>query len=263
VTNCSLDGRTALVSGAGKNIGRAIAVALGEMGACVTCGWAEDEAAAKETASLIVQGEGSANTRQIDLRATSYEELVHEIAGDRGAVDILVHNASVRPRRRIAEVTVAEWDEVHACNLRGPFFLSKAAIEGMRHRGWGRIIFIGGLDAYWGKAQRPHVVATKLGMVGLARALANETARWGITVNTVVPGTMDTIRPHPEWYPDNDEAYRQRTERIPMGRLGSPADVAHACAFLASEQAGYITGQELMVSGGAFPLVRQTSDDYE
>ncbi len=259
----TLEGHTAVVTGAGRNIGKAIALTLGRAGAAVACGWAADREAAAATAAEISDSGGKAIDVQIDLtRAETLGEVVSLVTKDLGAPDILIHNASIRPRRRIDEVVIEEWNLVHHTNLRGPFFLTQAAVPGMRAGNWGRVIFIGGLDAYWGKAQRPHVVATKLGMVGLARALANETGRWGITVNTVVPGTMDTRRPHPEWYPKLEEEYRQRMERIPMGRLGSAQDVANACAFLASDMAGYITGQEIRVTGGAYPLVRQGSDDY-
>ena len=260
----TLDGHTALVTGAGRNIGKAIALTLGQAGAAVVCGWAADREAAAATAAEINQSGGRAIDIQIDLtQVETLGEVINNLTAGIGAPDILVHNASIRPKRRIDQVVLEEWNLVHHTNLRGPFFLTQAALPAMRTNSWGRVIFIGGLDAYWGKAQRPHVVATKLGMVGLARALANETGRWGITVNTVVPGTMNTRRPHPEWYPNLEEEYRQRMERIPMGRLGSAQDVANACAFLCSDLAGYITGQELRVTGGAFPLVRQASDDYE
>jgi 3-oxoacyl-[acyl-carrier protein] reductase len=127
---------------------------------------------------------------------------------------------------------------------------------------WGRIINIGGTDAYWGKIRRAHGVSAKLGLVGLTRAMAAEVGRFGVTVNVVVPGTIDTQRPHPEWYPEMKEGYAERLQRIPMARLGQPQEVANACLFLASELAAYTTAQELFASGGAVPLVRQTLDEY-
>jgi NAD(P)-dependent dehydrogenase (short-subunit alcohol dehydrogenase family) len=128
---------------------------------------------------------------------------------------------------------------------------------------WGRIINVGGLDAYWGKPLRAHNVSAKLGLVGLTRALANEVARFGVTVNIVIPGNIDTVRPHPEWYPQLDRIYAERRERIPMARIGTIDEVADACLFLASNLASYTTAQEFFVSGGAYPLVRQPTDDYE
>ncbi len=126
----------------------------------------------------------------------------------------------------------------------------------------GRTINIGGLDGYRGKLRRAHNVSAKMGLVGLTRALANEVARFGVTVNIVVPGTTETHRYHPEWYPQLDRIYAERRERIPMGRLGLAQEVANACLFLASELATYTTAQEFFVSGGAFLMVRQPTDDY-
>jgi len=177
-------------------------------------------------------------------------------------VDILVNNAAIRPLSKISEITLEEWDLVLATNLRAPFFLSQAVLPAMIRRKWGRIINIGGLDAYWGKPRRAHNVSAKLGLTGLTRALANEVARFGVTVNIVVPGTTDTVRPHPEWYPELEKLYNERRERIPMGRIGLPQEVANACLFLASDLATYTTAQEFFVSGGAYPLVRQPTDDY-
>ncbi len=131
----------------------------------------------------------------------------------------------------------------------------------MVRKEWGRIINIGGIDAYWGLG-RPATVASKLGLVGLTRALANEVARFGITANVVVPGAIDSVRREADWFPNPTQRERERDERIPIGRLGKHDDVAAACAFLASPASGYITGQELFVSGGAHPLVRFPETEY-
>lgn len=258
-----LSGRTALVTGAGRNIGRAIALRLAGAGAEVACCWRQDAAAAEAVAAQIRAAGGRADSVPLDLAdVDSIRRAADTVLARAGRLDILVNNAAVRPRRKVGDVTVHEWDLVHRVNLRGPFFLDQAVIPAMREHGFGRIIHVGGLDAYWGKAQRPHVVASKLGLVGLSRALANETARWGITVNTLVPGTIDTDRPRPDWYPDMAEYYRQRRDRIPVGELGTPDDLSACCVFLASPHARYVTGQELLVTGGAYPLVHQPSDDY-
>ena len=195
----------------------------------------------------------------------SIGDAVSEINRDLGGIDILVNNAAIRPHARIADVSAAEWDSVMATNLRGPFFLSQAVIPGMREKQWGRIINIGGVDACWGNPQRPHVVSSKAGLVGLTRALANETARWGITVNIVVPGGFNTERQAPEGYTKSDlrKLKQAHQERVPMGRVGEPDELAGAVVFLASMQASYITGQELLVSGGAFPALRQPEHEYD
>ncbi len=259
----SLTGKVALITGAGRNIGRAIAITMATTGAHIVCGWREDEAMADETVATIKAAGGSASTSRMELRdVASLRAAVERITAEYGGVDILVNNAAMRPRTKIADVTPDEWDAVLETNLRGPFFLSQAVIPGMRARNWGRIVNVSGVDAYWGNPQRPHNVASKTGIIGLARALANETARWGITVNTLVPGAIQTTR-KAEWYPNLDEIMKNRLDRIPMGRIGSVQDLANACTFLVSDEAGYITGQELNVTGGSFPLVRQREVEYD
>lgn len=252
-----LDGRTALVTGAGRNIGRAVAIRLAACGARLVCGYVRDATAAAETVARIEAAGGEARTCQLDLAdPASPRAAVGELEAAGIGIDILVNNAAIRPRAAIGEVTAEEWDRVHAVNLRGPFFLAQAVLPHMTRRRWGRVINISGIDAYQGSVQRPHVVASKLGLVGLGRALANETARLGVTVNTVVPGVLDTHR-YRHGSDDIDRVMAAALQVVPMARLGSADDVASACAFFASEQANYLTGQELCVSGGAHPLVRQ------
>ena len=259
-----LTGKVVLVTGAAKNIGATIANRFAEAGATVVCGYRVNASDAAATCGKLEQMGITAQTCEIDATdVASISNTVAEIDRSLGGIDILVNNAAIRPRTRIAEVSATEWDSVMATNLRGPFFLSQAVIPGMRAKQWGRIINIGGIDAYWGNPQRPHVVSSKAGLIGLTRALANETARWGITVNIVVPGGFNTERPVPEWYPDLEKLAQARHNRVPMGRLGEPDELAGAVVFLASEQASYITGQELVVSGGAFPAVRQPENEYE
>jgi NAD(P)-dependent dehydrogenase (short-subunit alcohol dehydrogenase family) len=124
----------------------------------------------------------------------------------------------------------------------------------MRERRWGRIINISGLDAFWGEPGRAHVVASKLGIVGLTRALALECAKEGVTVNCIVPGVMDTDRHSRAWWPDVERFYEQVRPLIPMGRLGTIDELGEAAHFLASDMASYLTGQTLFVTGGAFPM---------
>ncbi|MBX6358294.1 MAG: SDR family oxidoreductase [Micromonosporaceae bacterium] len=252
-----LAGRTALVTGAGRNIGRAIARKLAGSGARLVCGYVRDPEAAKAVVAEIEAAGGTADACRLDLTDVPGIRATVRRLHERGVgVDILVNNAAIRPRTAIGDVTVEEWDEVHATNLRGAFFLAQAVLPHMLRQRWGRIVNIAGIDAYHGSVQRPHVVASKLGLVGLGRALANETARFGVTVNTVVPGVLDTHR-YRHGSDDIDRVMAAALQVVPMARLGTAEDVASACVFLASEHAGYITGQELLVSGGAYPLVRQ------
>jgi len=256
-------GRVALVSGGNRNIGRAIALTLAKAGATALILYRDDTAAARKVCDEITKAGGRAGNYQADLADTaSLKPLVKKIEKEAGGIDILVNNAAIRPNTKISAITGEEWDRVFNTNLKAPFFLSQAVLSGMVRRRWGRIINIGGTDAYWGKIRRAHGVSAKLGLVGLSRAMAAEVGRFGITVNVVVPGTIDTQRPHPEWYPELQTGYAERLQRIPMARLGKPQEVANACLFLASELATFVTAQELFASGGAVPLVRQTLDEY-
>jgi len=257
-------GKVALVTGGNRNIGRSIALAFAGAGVAPVILFHEDEAAARQ----VCEETGGLGVRsamfQADLADVDrLKAIVAEVEATLGGVDILVNNAAIRPNQKISEITVEDWDRVFATNLRAPFFLSQAVLSGMVKRRWGRIINIGGTDAYLSKPRRAHGVSAKLGIVGLSRALAVEVARFGVTVNTVVPGTIDTVRPHPEWYPGYETGFAERKERIPMVRLGAPQEVADACLFLASNLAGYTTATELFVNGGAFPLVRQPLEEYE
>jgi len=256
-------GKIALVSGGNRNIGRAIALALAGAGAHVAILYRQDEKAAREVcAEITALGVRAASFRADLADAEGLRGVVKEVEAALGEVDILVNNAAIRPNPKFSEITVADWDQVFATNLRAPFFLSQAVLPAMIRKGWGRIVSLGGTDAHWGKVRRAHGAASKLGLVGMTRALALEVARFGVTVNIVVPGPIDTVRPRPEWYPDLETGFAERLARIPMARLGRPEEVADACLFLASARASYTTGQELLVSGGAVPLVRQPFEEY-
>lgn len=256
-------GRVALITGGNRNIGRCIALTFAQVGATPVILYGEDEEAARKVCAEASEHGVRSQMFQADLADVArLRDLVKEIESTFGGVDILVNNAAIRPATKISQITVEEWERVFAINLRAPFFLSQAVLPQMVQKRWGRIVNIGGSDAYLGKNRRAHGVSTKLGLVGLTRALATEVARFGVTVNTVVPGTIDTVRPRPEWYPELESGFAERKERIPMGRLGTPQEVANACLFLASELASFTTGQELFVTGGAYPLVRQPAEEY-
>ena len=256
-------GRIALVSGGNRNIGRSIVLTLARAGVTPLILYRDDEKAAQKVCAEVAELGARSGMYQTDLAdAGCLKNLVQTIEKDFGGIDILVNNAAIRPNTKISDITLEEWDLVFNTNLRAPFFLSQAVLPGMIRKRWGRIINLGGTDAYWGKVKRAHGVSAKLGLVGLTRAMAVEVARFGVTVNVVVPGTIDTQRPHPEWYPELATGFAERLQRIPMARLGVPQEVANACLFLASELAAYSTAQELFVNGGSVPLVRQILDEY-
>ena len=262
-TSFGIANRVAVVSGGNRNIGRSIVLTLAKEGAKPVILYRDGADEANKVCAEVAALGIKAAMYKADLADTaSLAPLVKKIEQEQGGIDILINNAAIRPNTKISKITIEEWDLVFNTNLKAPFFLSQAVLPGMIARKWGRIINIGGTDAYWGKVRRAHGVSAKLGLVGLTRAMALEVARFGVTINVVIPGTIDTQRPHPEWYPELKTGYAERLERIPMARLGDTQQVANACLFLASDLASFTTAQELFASGGAVPLVRQTLDEY-
>jgi 3-oxoacyl-[acyl-carrier protein] reductase len=250
-----LEGKVAVVTGGVRNIGRAIATALADSGAHVAVTYSTDKAAADDTvADLSARGVRVAGYRTDARDVDRLQTTLARVANDLGPVSVLVNNAAIRPAQKIAEIRPADFDDVVAVNLRGPFFAAQAVLPGMRAAGWGRIVNISGGTAYFGGVKRAHVVATKLGLVGLSRALALEVAGWGVTVNTVVPGAIGGSK--------NSGAGEAHLERVPAGRRGTPEEIAAAVLYLCSPEAGYVTAQELLVTGGQWPLQRQPWNEY-
>ncbi len=163
-----------------------------------------------------------------------------------GGVDILVSNAAIRPHKPFTEVTLDDWDWVRGVVLDGAFYCAHAAIPSMEKNGYGRVVFFTGDGAFKGSAQRAHVSAAKMGIIGLARGLASEFAPKNIRVNVISPGRIDTSR-DPSWYPQGG---MRDTSDIPVGRLGSVDEIAAACLFLVTDECGFMTGQTLHVNGG-------------
>ena len=175
------------------------------------------------------------------------QSMLEQVLTRWGRIDILINNAGLRRSCGLTEMTTAEWREVLAVNLDGPFFCCRAVAPNMMTARHGTIINISGLNAHIGRNRWSHVCASKTGALGLTRALAVELAGYGITVNHIVPGAIDTSRSHGS----DMQATAQRLAGIPMGRLGLPQEIAATCVFLASEGARFITGQTLHVNGGA------------
>ena len=177
--------------------------------------------------------------------------LVERAISEFGSVDILINNAGLRRANPITEMTTEEWREVMAVNLDAPFFCSQAVIPGMIERGWGRILNVSGLNAFKGNINWAHVCASKMGALGLTRALAVELAPHNILVNHIVPGAFDTT-PARSDSRQSTMTSEKRASGIPLGRLGLPEEIAKTCAFLASDDGSFITGQTIHVNGGAF-----------
>ncbi len=240
-----LSGKVALVTGSGRNIGRATVLELARRGADVAVNARsnrdEAESVAAEARDLGVRA--IATIADVAEQGQVYR-MVADTISEFGRVDILVNNAGMRADKPFTEMTVEDWRQVNAVNMDGPFFACQAVVPGMIERGWGRIVNVSGLNAFKGRAGWAHVCAGKMGALGLTRALAAELAPHGVLVNHIVPGAFDTTRVEGQSIPAPNPG-------IPVGRLGMPEEIAHTVAFLASDGAAYISGQTIHVNGGA------------
>lgn len=244
----SLAGKTAIVTGSGKNIGKAIALTYARNGANIVVNGATDENAVTGTVREITEMGGHAIGVMADAgKPEDVARLVERASASFGGVDILVCNASIRPFQGILEISGEDWDHVIRNNLSSAFYLTKAVIKGMADRNWGRIIAISGADGYSGAPNRAHNVVCKAGLHALMKATAIEFGGQNITANVVAPGFIDTQR---KWenYPTLD--YDKVVRRIPSGRIGHVDDCAYACLYLASAAASYVNGQVIHVNGG-------------
>jgi 3-oxoacyl-[acyl-carrier protein] reductase len=243
-----LEGRVALVTGASRGIGRAIALELARQGATLV-GTATGEAGAQAISEAIAQARARGAGRVLDVRdAAQCDALLEAVRKEFGDVLILVNNAAVVRDNLALRMKDADWDEVIETNLKAVFRLSRAVMRGMMKARWGRIICITSVVGATGNAGQANYAAAKAGVLGMTRSLARELASRNITVNCVAPGFIDTdmTRALPE------EQKSALLAQIPLGRLGQPEDVAAAVAYLASPAAGYVTGAVLHVNGGMF-----------
>lgn len=245
----SLEGKVALVTGAGKNIGRAIALRLARDGAAVVVNGRSDRAAVEAVAGEIAAMGGRAIAHLADVSdEAAVAGMMGAAAAAFGGVDIAVSNAGLRRQTPLLSMSLAEWREIMSVALDGAFLLARAVAPQMIARGGGAIIGLSGISTHLGTPNRAHVSASKAGLEGLMRALAVELAPHGIRCNSVAPGAIDTVRgaaagPTPG---------RIGTDGIPLGRKGSVEEIAEAVRLLAGPEGGYITGQTLHVNGGAF-----------
>jgi 3-oxoacyl-[acyl-carrier protein] reductase len=243
-----LSGKVAIVTGAGRNIGRAIALTLADAGASVLVNARSNRAEADAVAAEIVSGGGNALVHIGDVADASHVQAMADAAMDGfGRIDILVNNAALRREKPFAEMEYSDWRAILDVTLDGAFHCAKACLPALRKSGAGTIINIGGLSAHTGAKDRAHVVTAKAGIVGFTRALAHDLAADGITVNCVVPGLIGTPRPKGQ-----PEPAHHRTHGTISGERGRPEDIAAAVRFLCSPSARYITGQAIHSNGGAY-----------
>jgi 3-oxoacyl-[acyl-carrier protein] reductase len=243
-----LTGKVAVVTGAGRNIGRAIALTLAEGGASVLVNARSNRTEAEAVAREVEAAGGKAIVHIGDVADTkSVQAMADAAVRQLGRIDILVNNAALRREKSFAEMDYAEWREILDVTLDGAFHCTKACLPSLRKSGQGTVVNIGGLSAHTGAKNRAHVVTAKAGIVGFTRALANDLAADGITVNCVVPGLIGTPRPK-----DRPEPAHHLTHNTITGARGKPEDVAAMVRFLCSPAARYITGQAIHANGGAF-----------
>lgn len=244
-----LKGKTALVTGASRGIGRAIALALAEAGANVAVNCQRSVGAAEEVSMLCRVSGVVAHAYQADVsRQEDANQMIDSILQEFDHVDILVNNAGITRDKSFLKMTWEMWEEVLGVNLTGPFNVTRALLPGMIERGWGRVINISSIVGQTGNFGQANYAVTKAGLIGFTKTLAREVARKGITVNAIAPGFIDTdmLKDMPQAALDAVKA------TIPLGRLGRPEEVGVAVTFLASPMASYITGQVVPVNGGMY-----------
>ncbi len=241
-----LEGRVALITGSGRNIGRATALKFASEGAHVVVNArsneAEANAVASEARALGVQAlavlADVANQEQV-------KSMVAAAMAEFGRIDILVSNAAVRPAKAFVDLTQEDWEFARGVVLDGAFYCTHAVVPSMVEHGFGRIIYMTGGGAFSGVPDRAHVSAAKMGLVGMARGLATELGPSGIRVNVISPGLIDTTRLSGTVVPGGNDALNN-----PLQRKGTSEEIARACLFLASDDSSYVTGQTLHVNGG-------------
>lgn len=246
----SLEGKVAIVTGGSRGIGRAIALELGGRGASVVVNYLRQAEDAEKVVASIESAGGQARAFQADIGDFEQAEaLIKHTLEDYGDLQILVNNAGITRDGLLMTMSEEDWDQVIETNLKSAYNCSKVAVRHMIRRRTGRIILITSVSGLIGNAGQTNYSASKAGQIGFTKALAREVARRNITVNAVAPGFIETDiwASVPESIQENIQAMQ---EMIPLGRVGQPEDVARAVAFLASDDAGYITGQVLAVDGG-------------
>jgi 3-oxoacyl-[acyl-carrier protein] reductase len=240
--------RTALITGSGRNIGRACALRLAAGGFDVVVNGSTDRAACDETAELCA-AEGAATLVAMGDVGTpdGCKAIADAAISGFGGIDVLINNAAIRPSAPFLEMDEAEWDRVMAVGMKSAFWLARAALPGMVERGWGRIINFAGMNAIQGYNGRAHVSTAKHAAWGLTKALAKEYGPKGVTVNIVSPGPIAGERKDPEMA----KHIADMASRVPLGRIGTPEEVSAVVGMLCGNDGAFVNGQMLQVNGGA------------
>jgi 3-oxoacyl-[acyl-carrier protein] reductase len=242
-----LDGKVALVTGSGRNIGRATVLRLADEGAHVVVNSRSNQAEADAVANEARARGVKALSVLADVASKEQvDNMMAKALSEFGRIDILINNAAIRPHKPFTELTWQDWEQVRGVVLDGALYCTRAVIESMVANRYGRVVFFTGEGAFSGGSGRAHVSAAKMGLVGFARGLASEFAAHNIRVNVVCPGSIDTSRANPEWYQGRPPS----ASGIPLGRQGTVDEIAATCVFLVTDDSGFITGQTIHANGG-------------
>ncbi|SEH13572.1 3-oxoacyl-[acyl-carrier-protein] reductase [Natronorubrum sediminis] len=253
------DGKTALVTGGSRNIGRAIAVKLAEEGADVGITSRTDEEGCEETAHQVQSAGGTAATATADLGdPDAVKTMVTDIREELGPIDVLINNATYRPEKAFLDLELEDIERTANVNFRGQILTSQHVVPDMLDAGRGSIVNLIGALVYLGDPGHVHSYGTKFSIEGITRQLATELGKDDIRVNAVSPGLIDTNR-------DRSESFERKKEAIvdstPLGRLGTPEEIAEVVSFLASERGSFITGQVVHANGGTYPIPTIVPED--
>jgi 3-oxoacyl-[acyl-carrier protein] reductase len=244
-----LTGKVALVTGGSRGIGRAVSLTLARQGAYVAVNYAGNEAAAAETLTLVREQGGDGEIVRFDVASqAAFEDAVDDLVERKGRLDVLVSNAGIAMDQLLLRIKAEELEKTFATNVGGALWGAKAAIRHMMRKRTGRIVFLSSVVAESGNPGQAVYSASKAALLGLTKTLAREYASRGVTVNAVAPGFIatDMTAGLPE------DVKKKIVEQTPLARIGSPEEVAAAVAYLASDEAGYVTGQVIRVNGGMY-----------